>query len=229
MGRYPEFLSSRAAEGFLSKQKLHEGRSSLQGYQPGPCRQVYPITAALKHIQWTHWGEDQMRTGLWLVLVVGLALAAGTVSYAIADEAQNARNGYDGKIGFPAPVVSPDAPVAKVLSVRWWKNGVDQGNIAFSAEYPVRIGTIYVTDDDLVMFRVSGLYKSGTGTGYLVFWDDSTVYGESWLLKPGVTTTRVVGRINKWPASSNVRVEAHLPGSDYSGPGDWTRIDVVVV
>jgi hypothetical protein len=175
---------------------------------------------------------SQMKTRLWVVLLIGLAVAAGIVSLAVAGE-----NGFD-KIAPPSPGVSTDAKKAEVKGVMWWKNGVSQGNIAFTGAYGTeRVGAITVDDGDFVMFKVKGLY-TGTGTAYLLFEDytnggaGGSGYGESWLLQPGVLTTKWVGRAYRFDSSTWVRVEAHKPGSDYDdlSPGtDWTRIYVTVV
>lgn len=163
-----------------------------------------------------------MRTIVWAILIIGLAIAAVIVTSAVAGDVQN---GFD-SAGIPVPAQSPDAPVAKVLSVRWWKNGVDQGNIAFDS---TNTGFVEVHSTlEVMTFRAIGRYSGGTGTGYLIFWDPGNSYGESRLLKPGVTSTLKVRRAYTFDVSTEVYVKALLPGFSYGAPADTRRIVVIM-
>jgi hypothetical protein len=163
-----------------------------------------------------------MRTKQLVLLIIGLAITAGIVSSGVADGVQS---GFD-TAATHAPAVSPDAPVAKVLSVRWWKNGVDQGKIVFDA---TNTGFVEVRSTlEVIMFRVKGRYSGGSGTGYLVFWDPARTYGESCLLKPGVTSTMMVRRPYMFDAANDLYVKALLPGSGYDAASDSRRIVIVM-
>ncbi len=175
-----------------------------------------------------------MNKKIWIILIAGLAVMAGTISLAVANDGKDPGSGnlIDDKAGMAVSAVLPAAGMATVKTVQWRKNGVNQGNIAFDS---TGNGVINVADHDVVSFTVKGIYK-GSGTGYLLFIDpfsdtvtgQNPYYAESWPLKPDVTITKNVVRSYLFTSSTYVRVEAHPPGSSYDDPGDWHTINVYV-
>ncbi len=162
-----------------------------------------------------------MKMKSWPTLLLVLVLSGVIISLSVS---ATMPRGSD-KSDIAQEELSPSAGTATVISVQWWKNGVNQGKIPFDSS---GVGKIDVRAADIVIFKIKGTYK-GSGTGYLLFYDLDDDYREAWVLKPGVITTKQVVRAYSFGADTYVRIEAHLPGSDYYGPGDCHRVDVNVI
>ncbi len=161
-----------------------------------------------------------MKYNVRLALVVALVVACAIISIAVAAATVQ---GTDKSATAPAEI--KPAASSSIISVQWWKNGINKGNIPFDTAGEATISVGY---DDTIMFKVKGIYQ-GSGTGYMLFRYPDIDYQESWLLKPGVVTTKNLARSYQFSTNTFVRFETHLPGSNYNGPGDWHKLTINIV
>lgn len=163
-----------------------------------------------------------MKIKVWVLVMIGLAVTAGIVSFAVAHDVRG--TGSDNSDAG----ISPAAGNAEVKSVIWYKNGVQQGTLNFEYSWSASID---VNPGDTVMFRVKCRY-SGPGKGYMVFRDVDSGYQESMFLPSGVTSTKNVVRSFSWESTAgsphSLWVNAFGSG-DGRGLGDENTIFVNVL
>ncbi len=178
-----------------------------------------------------------MKSKLWLVVVVAIAIAIGAVSCAgatggAAIEVNGSRfPGLSEQVSNSPASVNPASGTAKVKSVQWTKNGVNQGNLVFSFDGLYNSAVIHATVYDTLSFKVKSSY-AGSGKGYGAFmWDDlNPYYVESWSLTSGITTTKSLARSYYITENTDFYVVASPAGSSLgSGPGSDVRAIYVLV
>ncbi len=131
-----------------------------------------------------------MKRTLWYGVLVVLVLAIGTVSFAIATgDPENPAAGKDS-----LSEVSPAAPVAKIVSLTCYIDGVKHttpaGDLFSSLSENVHIG-------DVILFSAKVRYdgpRSSRGTWWFINPTDTSPAWQGALLKPGRTKTVTIGR-----------------------------------